>query len=297
MPQRGTYGFETGDGGRLLDNAANLERLRRLFRDGAIIDNEFGPGNPGDFDNGSWHILCHLAGGTGVFGGADGPTWAAITHEPASDRYRATVSFKDGGSTQTVPIGEAAATARLSGRSVVGFVEGSSVGHIAARNVRDARTAFNGWPRQQFDRPANDASNDGGTVWEQWCVTRDIRASSAIGDSSLRAYLSLVSVLGGRFVAAVARGRREHEHPRHLCALVKSGVLTRDEATWDVTPRAVPDEAERLLLEARPADSVQAASLLAWDAREPRYYMFSRRIDSWSKTAQVRSDLQRYGVP
>jgi len=297
MPQRGTYGFETGDGGRLLDNAANLERLRRLFRDGAIIDGEFGPGNPGDFDNGSWHILCHLAGGTGVFGGPDDPTWAAITHEPAADRYRATVSFKDGGATRTVPIGEAGATARLSGRPLAGFVEGSSVGHIAARNVRDAPSAFNGWPRQMFDQPASDGSSDGGTVWEQWCVTRDIRPSSAIGDSALRAYLTLVSVLGGRFVAAVARGRREHEHPRHLSALVKAGALTRDEALWDVMPHPIPDAAERRLLEARPADSVQAAGLLAWDPREPRYYMFPRRIDRWSRSDQVRADLQRYGVP
>jgi hypothetical protein len=297
MAQRGTYGFETGDGGRLLDNAANLDRLRRLFRDGAIIDEEFGPGNPGDFDNGSWHILCHLAGGTGVFGGAGGPTWAAITHEPTADRYRATVSFKDGRTTKTVPIGEAAATARLRGRRLVGFVEGSSVGHIAARNVRDARNAFNGWPRQMFDRPASDRNSDGGTVWEQWCVTRDIRPDSPIGDSSLRAYLTLVSLLGGRYVAAVARGRREHEHPRHLCALVKAGVLTRDDALWDVTPRAIPAAAERSLLQARPADGVKAAALLAWEPREPRYYMFSRRIDRWSATAEVRGDLRRYGVP
>lgn len=297
MPQRGTYGFEAGNDGRLADDAANLERLRRLFRDGALIDDEFGPGNPGDFDHGSWHILCHLAGGTGVFGGSDGPSWAAITHEPAADRYRATVSFEEGGSTKTVPIGEGAATARLSGRPLVGFVEGSSVGHIAARDVRDARGAFNGWPRQMFDQPASDGDSDGGTVWEQWCVTRDIRPSSAIGDSSLRAYLTLVSLLGGRFVAAVARGRREHEHPRHLCALVKAGFLTRDEALWDVKPRPIPEGAERRLLEARPADSVKAASMLAWDPREPRYYMFERRIDRWSRSSEVKADLQRYGVP
>jgi hypothetical protein len=112
----------------------------------------------------------------------------------------------------------------------------------------------------------------------------------------LRAYLALVSVLGGRFVAAVARGRREHEHPRHLAALVKAGLLDEQEALWATSPVAITPAAERLLLEARPATSLAAVEQLAWDDGEPRYYMFDRRIARWSTSAAVQRDLVQYGV-
>jgi hypothetical protein len=291
MTKRGAYEFEINAAGHVLDTPENLERLRRLFRDGRIIDGEWGPGNPGDFDHGSWHILCHLAGGSGVYRAPGGYRWAGITHDGAADRYRATVSFAEGGAVRTVPLAEGT----LGNARLLGFLEGSSVGHISARGVRDARTAFNNWPRQAFDRPVDD-DDDGGTVWEQWCVTRDIRPSAPIGDSALRAYLSLVSLFGGRFVAAVARGRREHEHPRHLAALVKAGLLARAEATWDVQPAAIPAALEGRLLEARPADTLAAVAELAWDERSPRYYMYRRRINRWSRAAEVNDDLVRYGA-
>jgi hypothetical protein len=173
---------------------------------------------------------------------------------------------------------------------VLGYIEGSSVGHIAARNVNDPATAFNRWPRQSFDQPT-DSDQDGGTVWEHWCTTRDIRPSSAIGTSVLKAYLTLVSRLGGRFVAAVARGRREHNHPRQLAALVEAGLLTRDEATWDVMPDPIPRAAQDLLYEARPADALAAAESLPFTPGNQKYFMFQRRIRRWSRADQVERDL------
>ena len=113
--------------------------------------------------------------------------------------------------------------------------------------------------------------------------------SSGIGTSVLTAYLTLVSLLGGRFVAAVARGRREHGHPLQLVALVKAGLLTTEEALWDVTPEPIPQVAQNQLYEARPADAFAAAASLAFPAL--RYYMFQRRIRRWSKTADVKKDL------
>lgn len=298
MARRGQYQFETDERGNLTDTPDNLERTRRLFRDGTIIDGRFGPGNRGDFDHGSWHILCHLAGASGVMVAANGRghRWLGITHDAARDRYQATVSRDMGsGRIQTLPCTDPAGRRLLDEAQVVGFIEGASVGHIAARGVIDPPEAFNNWPRQMFDRSPQDPE-DGGTVWEQWCINRDIRPTSAVGDSGLRAYLTLVSVLGGRFVAAVARGRREHEHPRHLAALVKAGFLSREEALWDLAPRPIPDGIESRLLEARPPDSLAAASLLPWEAGTPRYYMFKRRIDRWSRRADVLDDLGRFGV-
>jgi hypothetical protein len=297
MSKRGAYEFDIDDagGGAVRDTNDNLEKLRRLFRDERIIDGEFGPGNFGDFDNGSWHILCHLAGGSGVYRVGGELAWMGITHDQARDRYQATVTRSEGAAVRTIPLGDPGAAEALRGAQLVGYVEGSSVGHIAARGVRDARDAWNGWPRQMFDRSPDDADN-GGTVWEQWCVTRDIRPSNAVGDSSLRAYLTLVSRLGGRFVTAVARGRRQHEHPRHLAALVKAGFVSREEALWDITPRPIAAAAERSLLEATPAAMLTGVSQLAWDPGQPRYYMFQRRIDRWSRADEVAADLARFRV-
>ena len=107
----------------------------------------------------------------------------------------------------------------------------------------------------------------------------------------LEAYLTLVSCLGGHFVAAVARGRREHSHPRQLAALVESGLLTTAEATWDVMPDPIPRAAQNLLYEARPADALAASELLPFTTGTQRYFMFQRRIRRWSKVASVKRDL------
>jgi hypothetical protein len=292
MPTRGSYDFQINGNGAIVDNAANMEKLRKLFRDGAIVNGNFGPGNYGDFDHGSWHILCHLAAGTGVLDTASGRAWCAITHVPASDTYRATITYRRNSSVATVPLANGEGAALPNGARCVGFIEGSSAGHIFARGVNDPPDAFNNWPRQRFDK---DASSDetGGTVWELWSATRDIRSSNAIGTSVLRAYLTLVSRLGGRFVAAVARGRRVHNHPAQLVALVEAGLLTTEEATWDVMPERISGAAQDMLQEARPPDALAAAESLPFTGGRQHYFMFQRRIGHWSTVEDVKQDFER----
>ncbi|HEY7498990.1 MAG TPA: hypothetical protein VH740_10770 [Vicinamibacterales bacterium] len=290
MPTRGSYNFEIDNNGALVDNPANAEKLRSLFRDDAIINGNWGPGNFGDFDNGSWHILCHLAGGSGVLNTRSGRAWCGITHVPANDTYQASIVVRRNGAVATLPLGSGEGAALANGAEVLGYIEGSSVGHISARGVNDPPNAFNRWPRQSFDKDAT-SDEDGGTVWEHWCTTRDIRPTSAIGSSVVKAYTTLVSRLGGRYVAAVARGRREHNHPKQLAALVKAGLLTPGDATWDVNPDPIPRAAQDLLYEARPGDALAAAESLPFTPGAQRYFMFQRRIRRWSRAQDVKRDL------
>jgi hypothetical protein len=89
----------------LVKNEANFERLCKLFRDGEIISDSWGPGRSGDFKNGSWHILCHLAAGSGVYRNDSNYLWISITHAGVRDEYIATVSFKiDVDNIQTIPL-------------------------------------------------------------------------------------------------------------------------------------------------------------------------------------------------
>lgn len=292
MPQRGLYGFDTTDDGVLTDDADNRERLRRLFVDPGPINGRWGPGDPGDFDHGAWHILCHLAAGAGVLRTPEGLVWCGLTHDRAADTYEATLSRKVDGRTRSVPVASPEAQQILAGASVAAFVEGTSNGHIAARGAVDPPTAFNHWPRQQFDQDVA-SDEDGGTVWEHWCTTRDLRQENRYGPAVVGAYLTLVSALGGRFVAAVARGRRQHEHPVQLVALVRAGVLTAEEATWDTTPTSISPTAQQLFYEARPTESLRACEELTLLHSAPTYHMFSRRIDQWSTADDVRRDLSR----
>ena len=295
MPQmRDTYGFELSSSGALADNPENLERLRWLFRDGQLVAGQWGPGDPGDFDHGGWHVLCHLAGASAVARLVGGLAWCGITHRSAVDAYEATMTFRSGADLQTLPIRSPEATQLLAGASYVAFVEGSSLGHICARGVNDPPDAFNKWPRQRFDQGVS-SLDDGGTVWEHWSTTRDLRATSAIGTSVLDAWLALVARLGGRFVAAVARGRREHSHPEQLVAMVRAGLISAEEATWAVEPTPIPSAAESLLYEARPEDALSAAHGLPLKPGELSYFMFARRIDRWSGAEQVRADLSSGG--
>lgn len=294
-PNRGTYQFDVDNNGKIINNEVNLARLWKLFRDGVIIGGKWGPGRSGDFDNGSWHILCHLAAGSGVYTDGNNYLWVSITHAGDKDEYIATVSIKKNEEpVRTVPLNSSEGYSLISSSKLLGYVEGSSQGHILARNIQDPPTAFNSWPRQSFDRDV-DSSNSGGTVWELWCPTRDIRKSCAVGYSVLSAYLSLVSTLGGKFVAAVARGRRGHEHPRQFCALVKAGFISREEALWDTMPKPITPDAELLFKEAKPEFSLQAVEKLEWNTSdEVYYYMFRRKIDSWSKAKDVKADLNSF---
>ena len=136
------------------------------------------------------------------------------------------------------------------------------------------------------------SDEDGGTVWEHWVTTRDLRSLSRMGTSVLQAYLTLVARLGGRFVAAVARGRREHNHPRQLVALVKAGLLTADEAMWDVAPEPISRAASRFYCTrlVQPTRSPPPNRSPFTEGRQ-RYFMFQRRIRRWSQAADVKRDL------
>lgn len=296
MPVRGTYQFEIQDG-KLVNSVENLERMRNLFQDGSIIKEHWGPGRTGDFDYGSWHCLCHLVAGSGVYKVGTGYLWVAITHAKNVDKYLATVSYRDSNRiVKTYELISSEGRNILNQANLVGYIEGTSCGHISARNVQDLGDAFNGWKRQDYDKPV--ASDDiGGTVWEHYCTTRDLRPSNKVGDSVLRSYLTLVSTLGGKFVVAVLRGRRAHEHPLQLCALVKAGFILREEALWAIRPNEISKEAEDLLREARPDEALKAVAMLPWaPSEEQRYYMYKRRIRSWSTKSDVESDLRSFGL-
>ena len=89
---RGAFYFDTTPDGELLNTASNVEALRRLWRDPFLIDPaDLGPGNRGDFDNGAWHVACHVSGAGGVRRTADGTLmWLEISHRGAIDEYWAT---------------------------------------------------------------------------------------------------------------------------------------------------------------------------------------------------------------
>jgi len=294
MTRRGSYGFEVQSDGRLADNDYNLGLLRKLFRDGAVIQNKFGPGNPGDFNHGSWHILCHLAGGSAVIELAGRKAWIGITHKGFPDVYEAAVVFRDAGSIYVRSLKTEAGKAAAAKSELLGFIEGSSAGHVLARNIQDPEGATNGWLRQGFDHSVWNRK-EGGTIWEHWCTTRDLRQVNIPCDSLLRSYLTLAATFGGLFIAALARGRRSHEHPLQLCALAKAGFLTADEAGWDSTPLPIPGRVQRLLYQARPAEYLRAVeSLDCPRGGGPSYFMFKRYIKHWSPAADVRADLMTF---
>ena len=292
--KRGIFEFAVTAAGDLVDCEDNVERLRRLWLDRSVIDGaDLGPGDAGDFDHGAWHVACHLVAAGGVRRAADGRLlWLEISHDAGADAYFASVTEAAGASPRTHRLDSPDGRRLVDGSRLLGFVEGNSVGQISARSASDAAGRFNGWTRQQFSQPA-DSSADGGKVWEHWCTVRDIRPSDAIASSVLSAYVALAAALGDRFVPAVARGRRSYGHPRQLCAMVRAGLTGDASALWDVSPDAIPVDAERQLLEATPAGALAAAGMLHWDD-SPRYYMFTRRIESWSPAFQVRQDLETF---
>ncbi len=294
--KRGSFGFEVSDGGDLVNSSANVEALRRLWLDRSMIDGaDLGPGDPGDFDHGAWHVGCHVVTGGGVRRAVDGRLmWLEISWNDGRDEYFASVTASQAEGPRTVPLDSADGERLVAGSGLLGFIEGSSQGRISARSAQDPPDRFNKWRRQDFDQRAG-SPEDGGRVWEHWCTLRDIRPTQPIATSVLRAYVALMAVLGNRFVPTVARGRRQYGHPVQLCAMVRAGLTAEDAAAWDTTPVVVPAAVESVLLEARPADGLAAAERLTWGG-EPRYYMFQRRIREWSPAAAVQRDLRAFGV-
>lgn len=293
---RGAFQFDTSDAGDLLNTAENVEALRRLWLHHTLVTGEdLGPGDRGDFDVGAWHVACHLAGAGGVRRTADGALlWLEISHDRAADGYYASITANRGGLVETQRLDSAEGRRLLRGSTLLGFVEGNSTGRISARGAADPTDRFNLWRRQDFDQPI-DMDDDGGKVWEHWCTLRDIRPTARIGSSVLTAFVSLAAALGDRFIPTVARGRRDYGHPIQLAASVYAGVTADRSALWDVTPTVVGPAVEPLLLEAQPAVALEAVERLDW-SDPPRYYMFQRRIKSWSHAKDVREDLKTFST-
>jgi hypothetical protein len=254
---------------------------------------DLGEGDPGDFDNGAWHIACHLVAAGGVLRADDGRLlWLEVSHVGAADQYYATVTASVGTKPVTQPIASVEGQRLLQSALVLGFVEGNSVGRISARGINDSPSQFNQWRRQDFDHPAG-SIQDGGRVWEHWCATRDIRSSCNVGTSVLSAYVCLVATLGDLMPALVARGRSDYAHPTQLCALAEAGFIREESALSDVRPIPLPHSAEQLLQQACPDSALEAAEALSWD-EPPRYYMFQRRIGSWCPIDRIRDELGKH---
>lgn len=294
MAQRGSKKFEISKNGHLIFSETNLEKLRKLFLDRSVINkSKLGPGDPGDFDIGAWHVLCHLAGGCAVYRNSGKYIWLEISHVPFIDIYCATVTIEvEKESVNTFPLLSYEGQVLLENAELIGFVEGSSLGHISARDAADKPGKFNKWTRQEFDFKEN-SKKDGGRVWEHWCTVRDLTPNANVGLSVLRAYLALVSLCGGRFVSIVARGRKQYHHPEQLIALVKSGFISADDAMVDILPKPIPSKTESEIYSADPKKCVDAIKGLKWDEHNISYFMFSRRIKKWSTTKKVVNDLKK----
>jgi hypothetical protein len=291
---RGSLQFQITPTGDLQNSATNVQLLRQLWADRTLIcGDDLGPGDPGDFDNGAWHSSCHLLGAGGVLRSADGRVlWLEISHDPGCDVYFASVTLREPAAVRTVPLDSAEGRALRETATLLGFVEGNSTGRTSARKVFDPPDRFHLWRRQDFDQPVT-SDLEGGKVWEHWCTVRDLRASNRTGLSALTAYVSLAAALGDRFAATVARGRRDYGHPKQLCALVHAGFVGKVSATWDTTPAPIPAAAEPLFLQADPAQGLAAVEQLDW-SKAPKYFMFARKIQSWSTAKQVKADLKQF---
>jgi hypothetical protein len=287
MAPRGEFAFDTDARGRLADTPENLERTRKMFRDWGLILYHGGPGTK-EGDNGSWHVLCHLAGAAALFADGQGrPGWAGITYDDAEGAYRATFSFEDGKGVRTLPLSSSDARATLGRFAPRGYVEGASRGHILDRKAKDPGDSRLVDRRQDYDRSVN-SDQDGGPVWEHWCTSRDIVKPKSLGSGLLAAYHTLVSSVGGRLAATVARGRFEPEysHLLQLRGMVRAGFVSAEDVSWDVTPVKIPSAAEKLLYEARPAEFLKAVKLLLKSSgKDDTYHMYSRKIASFVPSA------------
>jgi hypothetical protein len=296
-PTRGSLKFLVTPSGDLQNSATNVNLLRQMWADRAVIaGDDLGPGDPGDFDFGAWHSSCHLLGAGGVMRTPDGRVlWLEVSHLRTRDEYFASVTVGGKAGARTVPLDSAEGHDLADGATLLGFVEGNSTGRASARLVFDATDRFNLWRRQDFDRPVT-SDVEGGKVWEHWCTLRDLRPTNRLGLSVLTAYVSLVAALGDRLAAVVMRGRRDYGHPNQLCAMVHYGFVGEKSAVDEFTPSAIPSAKEALFLDAEPERALAAVEKLDW-AKPPKYYMFARKIKSWSTAKSVKDDLKKFRPP
>jgi hypothetical protein len=267
--------FEVDSNGALLPTEANLGALRELW---VSRPDGMEPG-PGVGPTGAWHVACHLVAAGCVCRAADGQiVWMEMSHVPANDTYAATLTSGSDGQLETMRLDSPEAQQLLENTALLGFVEGTSEGHITARGVQDPPDRFDDWKRQTFDQELG-SQERGGRVWEHWCTTRELAPDSELSVSLLTAYLQLCGVGGDLFAPTVARGRTAYGHPAQLNEMINAGFTTRESASWRTTPAPIGRESELLLQEARPADALRAIRLLAWPDDGPTYHMYPRRIN------------------
>ena len=134
---RGNYEFDVDENGDLKNSADNLEKLRKLWLDRDNIDgDDIGPGDPGDFDNGAWHVACHLLGGGGVRKLANGKlAWLQVSYNSATDRYFASATVREDKATRIVLLNSA------EGRTLLAELETSRLrrGNVGRPGVRPLR--------------------------------------------------------------------------------------------------------------------------------------------------------------
>ena len=282
MGLRGTYNFEVNDSGDILYTKNNIELLQKFWLNREIINTEeLGPGDPGDFDFGAWHIACHLVAACGVRKTNNGNfIWLEISYNPITKLYEPTLTIRENNLVNTIVLTSPQAKEYMKNSELVGFVEGTSEGRISVSGVMDSKELFNKNPRQDYDQEPG-SPKEGGKVWEHWCTTRDIRSTSRIGIAVLDAYIVLVSASGKDFVPTVARGRTDYYHPTQLKAMVKTGFVSPESVQLNIKPSSIPKEASLLFQEATPESSMIAVEKLDW-SNPLKYYMFSRRINKWN---------------
>ena len=89
------------------------------------------------------------------------------------------------------------------------------------------------------------------------------------------------------------RGRRDYAHPTQLCAMVHFGFVGEKSAAGELTPTAIPAAQEALFLDAEPGSALAAVEKFDW-AKPPKYFMFARKIKSWSSATAVKDDLKKF---
>lgn len=288
MTLRGTYKFEVDGYGDILYSKNNVELLRKLWLDREVINSkELGPGDEEEFENGAWHIACHLVAACGVRRSNNGDLiWLEISYNPTAKLYEPTLTVRENGVINTFQIFSTQAQNYLNDSELLGFVEGTSEGRISAKGIKDSENSFAGNPRQKYDQSPG-SIEEGGRVWEHWSTTRDVRVSSNIGSSVLNSYVALVAVCGDKFAPTVARGRIDYFHPEQLNAMIKAGFTSLASAQINIQPMIIPKDIDLLLQEAKPEVYFEAIEKLDWN-KPIKYYMFKRRIDRWNKNIIIK---------
>ena len=158
--------FEVDDYGDILYTKNNLELLRKLWLDREVINGiKLGPGDDEEFENGAWHIACHLVAACGVRRTKSGNLlWLEISFNPTAQLYEPTLTIREKGNISTYPIFSTKAKDYISDSELLGFVEGTSEGRISAQGIQDTNDSFAGNPRQKYDQNP-DSNEDGGRVW------------------------------------------------------------------------------------------------------------------------------------